>query len=520
MSAAGICPGCGSPLVFRVATTTTAVCGFCQSIVVRAGAGVDLVGKTNAVLVTGSVLHLGLTGAFSGRAFSIVGRTQLQHDLGGVWDEWLLAFDDGRLAWLAEHQGRLALMAEHKVQEAPQLASPADATPGSSHLSSIGELIVVERGEATLIAEEGELPGRSLPGARRPFIDFSSRNGRFATLDFGAVQTDGTREGRRFFVGKEVTLAQLGLAAAVVQEAKLPQAMGSTALRCPHCGAPVEKKLQTTETLSCGHCGSVLAVSADNQLGMLFAQESLRFSPIVPLGTKAVLDEGFFQRSKWLGEQPRPWPTRLAIEVVAHVVRSVVVDGERYHFFEYLLHAEKHGFFWLVESDGKWLFVRSLEAGLVSEQPRRAMLEGKTFNLEQQNRARIEQVTGELYWKVNKGDSSMLTDYRHAPRTLSKESTANEVIWTECLDVTRADVVRVFGLSLAGAARLSDEGGGKGEGGGSAQTELPTGCAVAVVVALILMFLMMATCDDCGGGSSGGGGHYSSGGGTGFSFGK
>ena len=31
------CPGCGAPVEFRSAQSTTAVCGYCQSTVVRQG---------------------------------------------------------------------------------------------------------------------------------------------------------------------------------------------------------------------------------------------------------------------------------------------------------------------------------------------------------------------------------------------------------------------------------------------------------------------------------------------------
>ena len=502
MSATGICPGCGSGLEFRVATSVTAVCPYCQSIVVRGGAKLELVGKSNEVLVTGSVLSIGLEGRYRGKTFTLVGRTQLSHDLGGTWDEWLVAFGDGSLAWLAEHQGRYALTGEHSVHEAPRLNSPAEATPGRSYLSPMGELIVAERGEATIATQQGELPGRSMPGSRRPFVDFTSRDGRFATLDFGALNADGSVEPKRFFVGKEVTLAALGLQRAEVQQAALPKAEGASALRCTSCGAPCEKKLAESEALACGHCGTVFSVSADNKLGFLFAQDNLRHTAHIPLGSRAVLDKGFWRKAGVLGDTPRPWAKRLQVEVVGHVVRSIVVDGITYHFQEHLLHAEKEGFFWLVESDNKWLFVRNLDAGLVTEHGLRVGLDGKMFTHEQTEQAQVEQVTGELYWRVNKGDTATLSDFRHAPRTVSREQTANEVVWTECLDVDRADVERVFGIELPEAVQ-------------SVFNEDAQRKVVTVLVAIVILLFVLSSVASSGVG----GGHRSYGGG-GYSFGK
>lgn len=513
MSATGTCPGCGAQIVFRVDTTTTAVCAYCRSVVIRGGTQLELVGKTNNVFVTGTVLMLGLEGRHQGRAFTVVGRTQLAHTLGGMWDEWLLALPNGRLAWLAEHQGRFALMGEQNVHDAPRMASPTDAVPGRAYLSAVGELIVAERGEATIAAEEGDLPGRTLPGSRRPFVDFSSHDGRVATLDFGAIAIDGSREPKRFFVGREVALKDIGLERAEVQEPVLPRQEGSTALRCPHCGAPVEKKLTETQTLVCGSCGSALSVDPQNKLGILFAQERLQFTPTVPVGKKATLDQGFFRRARVLGEKKRPWPERLEVEVIGHMVRSVVIDGVRYHFQEHLLHAAKEGYFWLVESDGKWLFVRNLEVGRVAESGGKAVLEGSTFTFEQRVTARVEQVLGELSWRVNKGDTAQLTDYRHAPRTLSKEKTTNELIWTECLDVDRRDVERVFSVQTPEPEEPS--------WGQLFDGQPSSNAAQAIVVLLVFFFVFVPVCGELAEEDSGyGGGHGTSSGGGGFSFGK
>ena len=39
------CPGCGAPVEFRSAQSTHAVCGYCQSTVVRSGEVLTRIGK-------------------------------------------------------------------------------------------------------------------------------------------------------------------------------------------------------------------------------------------------------------------------------------------------------------------------------------------------------------------------------------------------------------------------------------------------------------------------------------------
>jgi hypothetical protein len=331
------------------------------------------------------------------------------------------------------------------------------------------------------------------------------------------VGTDGQKQPKRFYVGRELTFDDLGLSRAPIEPPALPRAEGATALRCPHCGAPVERKRADTESLTCGYCNSALSVD-NGALALLFRQEKLAHKPTITPGTTARLDAGFFGAVRTLGQQARPWPTSLDVEVVAHVVRSVVVDGVRYTFQEHLLQTEKQGFFWLIESDGAWLFARPLDAGLVTKKGLAVQLEGRTFHHQQTNTARVEQVTGELYWRVNKSDTAKMRDYRSAPRTLSCEETANEALWTECLDVPRSEIGRVFGVKPPKPAPAFSPSSDADDG--LPDRNPAADFALLVIVLLAIVFISFALEDsDDGGGYSGGHGSYSSGGG-GFSFGK
>ncbi len=443
MSAAGNCPGCGAQLVFRVATSVVAVCPYCSSVVARGDAGLVDLGKTNEVLSTGSALAIGRKATFRGRAFEVAGRTQLRHQLGGTWDEWYLAFDDGRWAWLAEHQGRFALTLEADPAAAPRIASLEDAQPGKRVTSTKGTLVVSERGVAAVAAEEGELPWRAAPQERRAYVDLSAPGGFFATLDFGVVDDDDKPQGPlRFYWGREVSLEDLGLASAAVSEPKLRQA-GGRAINCPKCNGTLELKSGDAQSVGCPYCGALLDVKENGELAFLFAQ-SPKNKPHIPLGNKAHIDAAFHRYA------PAGLGIELDVEVVAFVVRSVKFDGFRYQFSETLLYDEKQGFFWLVESDGHWTFVKNVPAAALSK----TMLggdvryQGMRFRAYQDSEPRVEQVTGELYWKVNAGEESTMRDFIRPPLMLSREVTEDEVNWTLGWYVDKSDVERVFGVTL------------------------------------------------------------------------
>jgi hypothetical protein len=133
-----------------------AVCGYCKSLSARTDRDPRLIGKVADLVDTGSPLSLNLKGTFDGRPFTLAGRTQLGHALGGVWDEWYLAFDDGRWGWLAEAQGHFYLTFREPTQI---LVSAWEGlhVGGTLHLGT-AVWMISELGQGTFRTAEGEVP--------------------------------------------------------------------------------------------------------------------------------------------------------------------------------------------------------------------------------------------------------------------------------------------------------------------------------------------------------------------------
>lgn len=530
MSARGICPGCGAPIEFRVTTSVVAVCGFCQQVVARGDVSVEDLGKSNPVLQLPSAFTLGTVGRFREMSFTVVGRTQLKHALGGAWNEWYASLDTGRWAWIAEHQGRIAFMGEVSVGQAPGIRSLDAAEPGSHWLSGRGEFVVNERGIATVFAEEGELPWRAIPLERRAYVDLASPGGGFATLDFGAVGDGDQPLGpTRFFVGFEATVDELALAhphgEPASGDAALPAVAASISVSCPSCQAPLTlRRPDDSRVVVCDHCGAGSSVDDHKKLAFLFPQ-TIAHQPQFPLGARARLDERVLSNA-----HIKDKGKTLDVEVVAFVVRSVVEDGERFTFEEYLLATAKDGFFWLVESDGQWSLFRSIATTDVVDDGASAMYRGGKFRLVGRSTPQVEQVMGELYWKVTIGDTSRATDYTRFTHHLTCEKTKDEVNWTYGFPVPRSELARVFGVALPLKTSSSSSGGSPftssypGSSSYSASNasefwegkpgEVPQWLVWVIIIIAILFFLAVGDMD------GGGGGHGSGGGGGGFSFGK
>lgn len=140
-----------------------------------------------------TVLELGARGRHRGKPFTLAGRTCVRGSGGGLWNEWTVAFDDGRVAFLAEARGAFTLFSERPLVpsfDALSVGAPLD--PG---------FFVVERGQAKRVARWGDAPEG--PKTYR-YADLSSRSGETATIDYG-------EDPPRVFVGARVRLADLGL---------------------------------------------------------------------------------------------------------------------------------------------------------------------------------------------------------------------------------------------------------------------------------------------------------------------
>lgn len=132
--------------------------------------------------------------------------------------------------------------------------------------------------------------------------------------------------------------------------------------------------------------------------------------------------------------------------VIGIVHRSIKVEGERYTWEEYVLHAPAEGLRWLVVSDGHWNLVETIEAGQVEEiEEKSAKLAGETHRFLSSGKARVEWATGELPWEVAVGDVSEARDYVRAPHMLSRESTADELTWSLGTYTPPGAISRAFG---------------------------------------------------------------------------
>jgi len=448
------CPACGAGITFKIGSSIVVVCEFCHSVVARGDRKLEDLGKVADLVETGSPLALELRGVYQGVPFELTGRAQLGHEAGGVWDEWYAAFQDGRWGWLAEAQGRFYLTFEQSLSEQTLIPPFATLQPGAPvvALSTSVPLTVAETGMATQLGAKGEIPYRVEPGEEYEYADLSGPTGIFATLDYSDTPP-------KVFVGREVTLAEIGLATAATAEREVRR-VSATQLNCTQCGGPLELRAPDQSLrVTCPNCGALLDVS-QGRLEFMQALEPPKTPPIIPIGSV-----GEFDGVKQM--------------VIGFMVRSVEFEGVRYYWEEFLLYNPQIGFRWLVRSDDNWSYVQAVPPGDVVHGTGQfggkgdtVQLQGERYKIYQDALARVEYVIGEFYWKVATGEQTRAVDYVHPPRMLSMEASllqlgvqetpepgirrkkkkvktapTGEINWSLGTYIKRGDVEKAFGIT-------------------------------------------------------------------------
>lgn len=409
MSFQSSCPACASPVEFGLENSILTVCKSCSSLVGRGDGKLEDFGEVADLVQTDSPLQLGMRGKYKGVPFEIVGRTQIRHSAGGVWDEWYAAFRGGqRWGWLAEAQGKVYLTFEKELP-ATHAIPPFDEldVDDGIKLPEIGVCTVAEIGEGEYFAAEGEIPFQFRPGETIQFADLSGPGKKFATIDV----SDGTLV---LYAGGQVTFKQLGIADAVANREKELQQVAGVKVSCPNCAGPLELKApDQTLRVACQFCGSLLDVSEGN-LKFLETMGDDVVKPTIPLGTVGTI------KGEMFGET---WSEDLEFTVIGFVRKKTVYEGTSYYWDEYLLYKPRVPFHWLIQSEGNWNFGKPVTAGEVSGSQRKKNYDGKTFAIYDRAKPTVTHVLGEFYWKVSVGEETKTADYIRPPYMLSRAAT-------------------------------------------------------------------------------------------------
>ena len=479
------CPGCGAPVEFKSAQSTHAVCGFCQSTVVRSGDVLPRLGKMAELFDDHSPLQLMASGRITldgkEQPFTLIGRLQYKN-AAGVWTEWVAFLQDGSMASLGEDNGSYVFT--RPMDPGRELPEASRFRVGSTTAINGKPYSAAFSGQASLISAQGELP--KLPPLGQPFdmVELRSEDGEVLSIDYGHQPPNVER-------GKSVLLEDLQLQGLKDESAKDEK---GHQFNCPHCGAPVQVQLASTKSITCGSCASIIDLGSGVGGELRSAEQDEPVRPIIPLGSK-----GQLQGVQW--------------QVVGfqHRMGQEPGDDEQFGWSEYLLYNQKRGFAFLVDAEDGWSMVRpTTGAPQVGSTGRTATYMGTTYQLKYSYEAETTYVLGEFYWQVERGQKTSNRDYASAKGLLSMEQSKNELTWSAGDKLASDTVVKAFKLDDKKDLLQRDD-----PGPFVAAKGLGCGTLILIAVVLIILLVLLSNCS----GSPGGGYRSSSGSFGGFSTG-
>ena len=458
------CPGCGAPVEFRSAQSTHAICGYCQSTVVRDGEVLSRIGKMAELFEDYSPLQLLASGRLGERGFTLIGRLQYKSPE-GTWTEWNAWFDDGSSGWLAEDNGSYVFSTPTTMQR--EVPAAARFRVGAQTAINGKPFTVASNVQAMLVSAQGELPKLPPLGQTFDVVELRSASGEVISIDYTSEPPVHSR-------GNSVLLEALQLKGLKSESARDEK---GRQFSCPHCGAPVAVTLASTKTITCPSCDSVIDMGQGLGAQLRAAYQEEPVDPLIALGTQGLL-------------QGVPW------QVVGfqHRMGQAPGDDELFGWSEYLLYHAKRGFCFLVDSEEGWSVVRPITGSPVldSKSGQTASYLGTSYTLKYTYTAETSYVKGEFYWPVQRGQKTSNRDFASGRNLLSVEQTRDEMVWSSGEQIDSAAVAKAF--KLEARKDLFKRGDAMPV---SVVPGMGCGTIIVVVIVLVLLASLLGRCSSC-----------------------
>ncbi|MGM9991816.1 MAG: DUF4178 domain-containing protein [Candidatus Bruticola sp.] len=428
------CPTCGAPVVFKLESSLYSTCEHCHSVLMRQDMNIQSIGTASCIHSDTSPLQIGTSGTFKGLGFEILGRTQaVQSD--GFWNEWFIAFNDGRTGWLSESIGEYCVT----IQQTPKKPLPdyQKVQLGTILQYDGTSYMVANKGKAQVVAFEGELNFNPRGSYDLYYIDLRSLSGKAGTIDYSDYFAgEGAPE---LFMGEYLDFKDFKFQNLRDDEERLRILSAPVrTFQCPCCGAAHEVQSgQLARSYVCEYCGSCSDIS-NNNVQLLFQYETkmAKNALRIPLGATAT-----FNNISWT--------------VIGAQKKYSLDEGLKEYWEEYLLYDNSQGqFLYLEYNSGSWSINHILHS-LPSKDEGKSILplknlygaayfNGTWYKHYSSYIGKVESVIGEFPYLVVKDEVSKMVDYIAPPYGLCSELNSEGVFWSQSEYVSPEEIAAAF----------------------------------------------------------------------------
>lgn len=443
------CPSCGAEVGVHSATSLTAVCQYCHSVLLIQNQKLISSHRSSAVVDDLSPLQIGTSGVWNKKPFVLIGRIQVNYDL-GVWNEWHALFADGSSGWLSESGDRFVFTLEQIGQEIQldtlQCGYRQPTFRGKNWIISDVRLI-----KAGNYVGEGELP-TDLP-MQQQVHSIDLRCGKY----FMTVENANTKGKQKIFIGEGVSLESLKLQHIRTEDqirAQSGRIKGSVQTgSCPSCGGSIQWVSALTNHIICQQCNSTVSLSQD-KLQLLQSKKNrdqLTQNLTIKPGRQAWIDghDWLVLGAVVIKEiPPEDALKKWNLPITPYTQDEIDEEDFTSVWTEYLLYSPKKGFLWLIEQeDNHWSLASTLDIwpkidfpGIITP----AGYNDKDLHCLYDYGGQVLYAAGAFYWQVKADDINYYRDFGTHKHKLSTTLNPQEQSWSVISEVPASAVATWF----------------------------------------------------------------------------
>jgi ribosomal protein S27E len=431
------CSNCGAITLFRAASTTHTVCSYCSSTITRSGEVLGNRGTVANVFEDYSLLQIGTQGQFQGINFTLIGRVQYEASA-GRWTEWLVLLDNklDSIDNTADDRDITAILSEDNgsyvwMQPSVYLISTNIPSVNSLNLGKIipylnNSYVVSAVYQARLIAAQGECGQLSILNTSFDYVELRNHKGQLLTLSY-----DTSNKNPTIYLGEAIDLSVLKLTG-LKNSASIATLSGQS-FDCPNCGSPVTILLDSSKSITCKSCNSLIDLSQGLGAQLAYALQAEPIKPQISLGSLTMIAGKSWQMT---GYQHR-----------ITLIDQNSIDDEQEGWEEYLLYNAQLGFQFLINSNEGWSLVRPITGvpSLLSNGSVSYL--GRIYPPAPRYSACTEFVLGEFYWPLKRNDKTFNQDFSVNQYRLNCEQNTQETIWSAGQTLSAKAVIQMFNIS-------------------------------------------------------------------------
>ena len=410
------CPFCSRAISFTSTTNTLIVCSSCKKTVVRDAYNRLSTQPIASIEQAVSVIQPGTTGVWKGKKFRVLGRIRAWFEE-SVFSYWTILTEDGKIAWMGEGYGIYSIVQTTELGKTVSHRQISERSIGDVlDITQLGKTVLEQKYYCSFWELEGESFFPYPKESSFRVFEFASATGQHIML---------LENAQREILTYSIDYTQFESLKLSNLRAFQSWPMDFT---CVTCSATVRvKTFPYSQCCACTACGSMYTRSKDRSKFNLANKADSKAESAIPIGS-----EGLIMGISY---------------TVIGVIEKQEVSKYKSRWREYSLFNHEHGFAFLSEYDGNWIYVK--ETGdspvLINQNTNSFTYKHEPFELFNKYNYTIVVAAGEFPTNSFDNNEAKAREFISPPEMWIEERNKQEgIIWFHARHVNRKTIEKNF----------------------------------------------------------------------------